>query len=272
MTGTIPTVVLKSPGRDTSVTQLASSAVTYEAKDGVLLRGVFAQPTGNPDADTELAIVVGHGLTHHTDKPAVRRVLVALAKRAGVVAFDFRGHGRSAGGSTVGDAEVLDIAAGVAFARKAGYRRVATVGFSMGASVVLRHAALRGDGIDCVVAVSSPARWWVRETAPMRRVHWLLEQPHGRLVARALGVRLGSSWEIPPESPVEVMHRIAPIPLLSVHGERDRYFPVEHAQALHRAADGHGDLWVVPNFGHAESAMTPDLVDRIAAWVADAKK
>jgi pimeloyl-ACP methyl ester carboxylesterase len=256
-----------------SVTQLACSSVAVEAKDGVLLRGVFLQPAGNPDAGRDWAIVVGHGLTHHTAKPAVRRVLAALARRAGVVALDFRGHGRSDGGSTVGDAEVLDIAAGVAFARAAGYRRIATVGFSMGASVVLRHAALRGgvDPVDAVVAVSAPSRWWVRETPPMRRVHWLVESPHGRLVARALGVRLGPRWEIPPESPVEVMHRIAPIPLLIVHGAQDRYFPVEHADALHRAANGHGDLWVLPDFGHAESAMKPDLVTRIAAWVADAK-
>ena len=33
---------------------------------------------------------------------------------------------------------------------------------------------------DAVVAVSAPARWYSRETAAMRRVHWALEQPHGR--------------------------------------------------------------------------------------------
>ncbi len=42
----------------------------------------------------------------------------------------------------VGDREVHDLAAAVAWARELGHTRVATVGFWMGGSVVLRHAAL----------------------------------------------------------------------------------------------------------------------------------
>jgi pimeloyl-ACP methyl ester carboxylesterase len=217
-----------------------------------------------------MAIVVGHGLTNHIDKPQVRRVLTRLAAHAPVLAFDFRGHGRSGGGSSVGDVEVLDMAAAVTEAHRLGYRRVGTVGFSMGASVVLRHAAgcAPGDpGVAAVVAVSSPARWYVRDTAPMRRVHWLLEQPHGRLAGRAVGVRLGRQWLTPPASPVEVVHRIAPTPLLIVHGTADHYFPPDHAVALHAAAGRTAELWLCPGLRHAESAMTPDLVDRIAGWL-----
>ncbi|MEV0676688.1 alpha/beta fold hydrolase [Actinosynnema sp. NPDC050436] len=218
-------------------------------------------------AVTDLAFVVGHGFTNHVRKPFVSRVLTRLARHGGVVALDFRGHGRSAGLSSVGDDEVHDLAAGVSLARSHGYRRVVTVGFSMGASIALRHAALHHDRPDAVAAVSSPSRWWVRDTAPMRRVHWLLEQPHGRLAARALGVRLGPPWRTTPPSPLEVVHRIAPTPLLIVHGEQDHYFGPAHARALHRAAGGTGTLWVEPGVRHAESAMTPALVDRIASWL-----
>lgn len=260
-----------SPGRDGSVTHLAPSPVALLTQDGVRLRGALF----SPDHEADLAIVVGHGLTNHIRKPFVRRVLDRLATHATVLAFDFRGHGRSGGGCTVGDAEVLDVAAAVALARQRGHRRVVTLGFSMGASIVLRHAARSAPcdpaadpGVDAVAAVSSPARWWVRETDAMRRVHWMLEQPHGRLAARALRLRLGEPWRVPPESPVEVVHRIAPTPLLIVHGEQDQYFPPDHARALHRATDGHAELWLYPEMRHAESAMTPDLVDRLAAWLA----
>lgn len=260
-----------SPGRDSSVTHLAPSPIRLLTSDGVRLRG----EVWNPQHEADLAIVVGHGLTNHIRKPVVRRVLDRLATHATVLAFDFRGHGRSGGGSTVGDAEVLDVAAAVAMARRLGHRRVVTLGFSMGASIVLRHAArcAPGDpdadpGVDAVAAVSSPARWWVRETDAMRRVHWLLEQPHGRLAARALRLRLGPPWTEPPESPVEAVHRIAPTPLLIVHGGQDHYFPPDHAEALHRATAGHGELWLFPEMRHAESAMTPDLVDRLATWLA----
>jgi uncharacterized protein len=231
--------------------------------DGVRLHGVHYKSDND-----DLAFVVGHGFTNNVTKPYVARVLARLAAHAGVVAFDFRGHGRSEGRSTVGADEIHDVEAAVLTARELGYRRIATVGFSMGASIVIRHAALGETRPDTVVSVSSPARWWSRETAPMRRVHWLLEQPHGKLAARAIGVRLGDSWVQPPESPLEVVARITPIPLLIVHGDLDHYFRPEHARSLHRASLGHAELWIEPGMRHAESAASPDLVDRMAAWVA----
>jgi len=191
-----------------------------------------------------------------------------LSRYAGVVAIDFRGHGRSGGVSTLGAAEVLDIEAAVQWARAFGYTRVVTVGASMGGSVVLRHAALRG-GIDAVVSVSAPSRWYVRDTFPMRRVHWLVEARLGRLVSRRLlRIRLARGWDTVPESPVEVAGRIAPIPLLVVHGDADTFFPVEHPAALVEAAGPHAELWLIEGFGHAEGAMKPDLADRIGRWVA----
>lgn len=237
--------------------------------DGVTLRGLLLRTVTGSD---QLAFVVGHGFTNHVGKPWVRRVLDRLARHGAVLALDFRGHGRSGGRSTLGADEVHDLAAGVRTARDLGIPRVATVGFSMGGSVALRHAALAADPRDrpdAVAAVSSPARWWVRDTGAMRRVHWLLEQPHGRLAARALRVRLGPPWDEVPVSPIELVHRIAPTPLLIVHGELDHYFPPVDAVALHRAAPG-SELWLEPGIRHAESAMTPDLVDRMATWLAAA--
>ncbi len=159
--------------------------------------------------------------------------------------FSFRGHGRSGGRSTVGDREVLDVAAAVAWARELGHDRVATVGFSMGGSVVLRHAALHGPGreggaqarTDAVASVSAPARWYYRGTAPMRRVHWLITRPAGRLVGR-YGFRTrihDRDWDPVPLSPVEAVPLIVPaVPLLVVHGDRDPYFPLDHSAGARR--------------------------------------
>jgi pimeloyl-ACP methyl ester carboxylesterase len=189
-----------------------------------------------------------------------------LSAYAGVVGFDFRGHGGSTGHSTVGHREVLDLDAAVAAARRLGYRDVVTCGWSMGGSVVLRHAALYR-GVEAVVSVSALSRWFYRETAPMRRVHWAIETRLGRLVAhRAFRTRISAAgWDLDalPESPVEVAPRISPIPVLFVHGDRDHYFPVEHPQALYDAAREPKELWLIEGFGHAESAATPELIDRI---------
>ncbi|GAA4858285.1 alpha/beta hydrolase [Saccharopolyspora cebuensis] len=237
--------------------------VVLRAADGTRLRGELLPGPGLP---ADLGFVVGHGFTNHTRKPHVARVLRRLAGRAPVLALDFRGHGRSGGRTSVGPDEALDIAAGVAHLRERGCRRVVTIGFSLGGSVVLRDAALAERPPDAVVAVSSPARWWVRETSAMRRVHWLLEQPHGRFSARLLGVRLAPPWPEVPVSPIELVSRVT-VPLLLVHGDQDHYFPLSDAVALAEAGDG--ELWVEPTMRHAESATTPELVDRIARWAAD---
>ncbi len=217
----------------------------------------------------DLAVVVGHGFTNHVRKPFVARILHRLALRHTVIALDFRGHGRSGGRSSAGPGEVHDLDAAVRLARDHGHGRVATLGFSMGGSVAVLHAAAGAHRPDAVVAVSAAARWWTRDTEAMRRLFWLAELPHGRLAMRALRVRIAPPMIELPDSPVEVAHRIAPTPLLLVHGDRDHYVGVDHPMALRRATGGHAELWLEHGMRHAETAMTPQLVDRMAAWLAD---
>jgi pimeloyl-ACP methyl ester carboxylesterase len=103
----------------------------------------------------------------------------------------------------------------------------------------------------------------------MRRVHWAVERRVGRLVTRTwLNTRVSSGrWNPVPVPPAEAAARISPTPFLVVHGDRDPYFPVDHAHQLYEAAREPKELWVVPGFGHAESGSNAALVDRIAAWV-----
>ncbi len=244
-----------------------SEVRTLLTSDGVRVSAAHRGPEHAPGHPRDLAFVLAHGFTGSWRSAGLDRVARELAGAAGVLAFDFRGHGRSGGESTVGDREILDLEAVVHWARLLGYRAVVTVGFSMGASVVVRHAALRGD-VDAVVAVSGPSRWYYKGTPAMRRLHLVVELPAGRLVARlALGTRVDSSrWDPVPAEPREVAGDIAPIPLLVVHGDRDRYFPLDHAYELADAAGPTADLWVEHGFGHAEAAIGADLTRRIAAW------
>ncbi|MFI1958506.1 alpha/beta hydrolase [Streptomyces althioticus] len=225
---------------------------------------------GIPGVSQGLVLVIAHGFTGDADRPHVRRVAQVFARYGAVVTFSFRGHGRSGGRSTVGDREVLDLAAAVAWARELGHTRVVTVGFSMGGSVVLRHAALDAGAVDAVVSVSAPARWFYRGTAPMRRLHWLVTRPSGRLVGRyGLRTRIHHrQWDPVPLSPTEAVPRIAPTPLLVVHGDQDAYFPLDHPRMLADAAGEHGELWVEHGMGHAENAAPEPLLRRIGDWAA----
>ncbi|MFF3406797.1 alpha/beta hydrolase [Streptomyces sp. NPDC002742] len=254
--------------------------------DGVTIDAAYDPGT---ESSGDLAFIVAHGFTGDFDRPHVRRAADALARSGAVVTFSFRGHGGSGGRSTVGDREVHDLAAAVAWARELGHTRIVTVGFSMGGSVVLRHAALYGEKgqgpggepvpgrehegrtearTDAVVSVSAPARWYYRGTAPMRRVHWLVTRPEGRIVGRfGLRTRIHHrDWDPVPASPVECVPHIAPTPLLIVHGDRDGYFPLDHPRTLAEASGGHAELWLEHGMGHAENAAADDLLTRIGDW------
>lgn len=242
------------------------TTVTLVTEDGVPIDAVHLPgPRG-------LAIVMAHGFTQSWQKPMVWRVAQRFSSEAGVVTFDFRGHGRSGGLSTLGDKEVNDLDVAVHYAREIGYERIATVGFSMGASVVLRHAGLRR-GVDAAVSVSGPGRWFYRGTEPMRKVHFVAEKRLGRMIARQfLHTRIDPhGWPTPdPVPPADAAERISPTPVLIVHGDKDPFFPADHASQLYAAAREPKELWLIPGFGHAERATDDSLVDRIAAWVSEA--
>lgn len=242
---------------------IAAHDVALRTDDGVELAARHWDP-----GLRDVGCVLGHGFTGSSRSPRITDISRALAVDGfGVLALDFRGHGRSHGRSTVGAVEIHDVAAAVAWLRGHGYARVAVIGWSMGGSVVLRYAGLGGDA-DAVVSISSPGRWFERGTRPMRVVHWLVQTHAGRIVLRLTkGTRMaGVGWDPVPEAPHEVVGRIAPAKLLIVHGDADHYFPVEHVDLLRAAAPG-ATVWVEPGMRHAESATTPELVDRIADWL-----
>jgi pimeloyl-ACP methyl ester carboxylesterase len=239
------------------------------AADGVAI-SAHHDPPHVPDAG--MAFVVAHGFTGSWRKPEIRAVVDVLRRRGGVVSLDLRGHGTSGGLSTLGDAEVLDVDAAVAWARALGYPRVVTVGWSMGAAVVIRHAAL-WRGVDAVVAASGPSRWHYQGTRPMRTVHRAVRTRLGRwALATWYGTRVGRFPSAPPpEPPDAVAGRIAPTPLLVVHGDADHYFPLEHAQWLALAAGPTAELWIEHGFTHADRGAAPELVARMADWAVAAR-
>ena len=244
------------------MTKSVVKVTTLVTEDGVPINAVHLP------GPRDLAIIVAHGFTLSWQHQRVWRIANRFNLAAGVIAFDFRGHGRSGGLSTLGDLEIKDLDVAVAYARELGYQRIAAVGFSMGSSVVLRHAGLIG-GVDAVVSISGPGRWYYRGTERMRRVHYAVEHRLGRFVTRHwLKTRISpEGWKLVPVPPAEAAAKIAPVPLLIVHGDQDPYFPPEHARQLYLAAREPKELWLIPGMGHAEVACGNDLIDRIARWL-----
>lgn len=250
-----PVILLRSKNYRTSV---PFDVVT---EDGVRLAGSRVGLRG-PSA------VFCHGLLGWHRKLRIVRFVEALARHFVVFAFDLRGHGASGGACTYGDREILDVQAVVGAARRArAGEHLVTVGVSMGAVAVVRQAALLG-GVDAAVAISAPARWDGHASRAVRQIRWLGASARGRRVARGLGVRLGSptTW---PESPEAVVARIAPTPLIVVHGRDDHFFDEEEAWRLYRRAGEPKRLMLAARFGHAEDGLTPALADRLAVRIAE---
>lgn len=228
------------------------------AEDGTRLSGTYL-PGPVPHGP---AVLLLHGFAAHRKKPAYAYLADGLSRSVAVLSLDLRGHGASAGRSTLGDREVLDAAAGVAWLRRYGHPWVAMVGLSMGGTTVL-HAGASGVDADAIVAISAPARFRAEpDTVPMQRLASVWETPWKRQGLRALlKVRVvpPHAWDAPAHP--EVLVASARGPLLVVHGEDDAYFPVADAEDLHRAAGGPAELWVEPaGFGHAEDGVTPEFV------------
>jgi pimeloyl-ACP methyl ester carboxylesterase len=262
--GPLPSLVDRS-GHSAGPTSTAWLATD----DGVRISAAHWAPSlpDGPTTDSRCAYVLGHGFTGSWETHSLQRAAGWFAQHGGVVAVSFRGHGRSGGRSTVGDQEVLDLQEAVRWARHLGYERIVTVGFSMGASIVVRHVSLLG-GVDAAVSVSSPSRWYYRGTAPMRLVHWGITGPAGRFAVRLTRrTRIANTgWDPEPVEPRVAAASLGPTRLLVVHGEVDHYFPLDHAQQIADAAGERGELWVEPGFGHAENALPEALAHRIAIW------
>jgi alpha-beta hydrolase superfamily lysophospholipase len=245
-----PTTVLRSR------TYRTATALRLTTEDGVTLAGSRVGEDGP-------SLVFCHGLLGWHRKVRIVRFVEELSDRFVVFAVDLRGHGASAGASTYGGDEVLDIDAAVERARaERPDSPVVTVGVSMGGVGVIRHAAIRG-GVDAVAAISSPARWDGHPSRAVARLRWMGSSARGRRLARGLGVRLGAldRW---PNSPEDVVGRIAPTPLIVVHGLDDHFFDEEEAWRLFRRAGEPKRLMLASRFGHAEDGLTPAFARRLS--------
>jgi pimeloyl-ACP methyl ester carboxylesterase len=229
-------------------------------EDGVEIEGTRL---GDADASRP-ALVLAHGMIGWHRKPRFAVFGEQLTPWFTVYAMDMRGHGHSGGVCDFGGDEIFDVEAGHRLARSHGHATTITCGTSMGGIAAIRHGALIG-GVDGVVGISSLAYWdWHDDAHPKARraMQARIGTPAGRAALRAFGVRMPDHWD-PPESPEDVIGKIAPTPVVIVHGADDRLFPVAHARRLYDAAAEPKRLLIGEGFGHAEDGLTPAFAHKL---------
>lgn len=226
--------------------QVPFDSVTFPSRDGIPLSGWWI-----PHARARGVAVLCHG--YAANRCEVLGVAIELHRMGfSCLLFDFRAHGDSGGHTTtIGAHEVQDALGAIDFASRFGLP-ILLFGSSMGGAVAILTAA-RDQRVGAVVTDSAYARlahaantWW---EAGLGKVLGSLCRPVKYVALLFTRTSLSHA------EPVREIGRIAPRPVLLIHGDRDHLVPVEHAYALYRAAGEPRTLWIANGSGHVQARV-----------------
>jgi pimeloyl-ACP methyl ester carboxylesterase len=234
---------------------------TFRARDGTLLH--FTRVSrGRPDA-----LLVVPGIFMNRSQAEHRLLAERMSEIADVVTLDVRGHGDSEGAFTFGNVEPEDVA-DLARHLRGQYRNVGGIGFSFGGYHTC-IAAAEHRVYDAVALVGTPHRLFILDHnfltgGLVRSVPWMAKRV--RRFTRLKPTLPG------PRSPSGLVDRIAPVPLLVVHGEDDFLIPPKHARELYDRAGEPKSLLMLPRGLHAENILAADpepLLEGLGAFFRD---
>lgn len=208
-----------------------------------LLDSVYVKPA---DGQPKAVLLICHGIGETVEYWIPVQQLLAEHGVASLV-FDYSGYGRSQGPADWNHFEQDAIAAFeyLKFTHRA--MPVSLLGFSMGSGVataVLERT--QPDGLILCAAFTS-----------------------FREAACSLGVPRRCAAMLPAIWSGEVALRSFGRPVLVVHGERDRKFPLRMANQLASWCEGRADLVVVPGHSHNEPFYRPQLAywGEVVKWL-----
>lgn len=243
--------------------------IRYPGEDEIVLTaddGLQLGATYSRGRDGAPGVVLVHGVADGRSRFAPLAAVLA-ARGYHVLRIDLRAHGTSDGAvCSYGQYEARDVHAAVHYLRSRGVDRIAAVGQSMGGGTIL--AALPSLRADAIMLLAPASRY-----PPLveQRVVWLgpLAPPVLRTssaIARAMGLVPMTRWE-----PADRLRARPDLPMLVLHGDRDRAIPLALSRRLVREHP-RGELVVMRGVGHDE---IPDLLaargahwDHFAAFLA----
>ena len=196
-----------------------------------------------------MIVLHGHGGNKHTVLPLAQ----LLYPRYNVLMLDHRGHGESDGvRTTIGYEERLDVHGAVDLLLERGLGPVGIFGMSMGGATAILAAA-EDPRIAAVVADSPYARlrWAVQQSANLRGYPAFVSPAVAFLGCMATALHL--RYRMQAFDPVEVVEKIAPRPLLLMHGTEDDVVPVASAHALYARAGEPKELWLQEGLKHCRA-------------------
>lgn len=241
---------------------LDAGDVRFRASDGVELAGWWLD-----DPQSSTVVVVCHG--HRSNKSDMLGIGPMLYRRGNsVLLFDFRGNGDSGDGpQSLAYHEQRDLRAAIDWVAE--HRpdcRIAVTAFSMGAATAILEAA--DDPRVEALVLDSPFSTMTDVVAANYRRYRLPTQP--ALPLADLVTRLRYGYAFSQVRPLDVVHRLAPRPMLLMHGTDDRVIPYQQAELLAEAAhDENLEFVTFDGLDHCGGyfADRPGYVDRVAGFL-----
>jgi pimeloyl-ACP methyl ester carboxylesterase len=226
---------------------LQYKTVEFKSIDGVILRGIWI-----PAQNTDKAVIIlhGHGSSYDFD---IYRAPALHEAGFNVLLFDFRAHGRSDGKRmTFGYEERQDVLGAIEFLHSLGMQHVGLLGFSYGGIVSMLVAPDCPD-VKAVITDGGPAR--MRTAIAVRGVEmgfplWLSKLIAWMIISMT-SLRLGVN--LFQYEPIRWVGKIAPRPILFIHGDLDQYLP--DFDELYAAANMPKELWRLSDAGHTTASQ-----------------
>ncbi|MCM8812932.1 MAG: lysophospholipase [Candidatus Omnitrophica bacterium] len=215
------------------------------------------------------ALILAHGFFNAKDAYLFRALAEELGTEYDCVVFDFRGHGKSSGLFSWTARERFDLRAAVDYTQGCGYLSIGLIGFSLGAAVGILETA-ENPAINSLISVSAPSDIYKIDYHFWKKGMWEDLKLNVGCKGKGKGIRPGNPFlaKVPP---VQVVARIAPRPVLFIHGEDDWLINVRHSRWLFARAAEPKKLVIIEGGGHAEKLFDDqhDLFMRVCReWLA----
>lgn len=207
-----------------------------------------------PNKEAKKTMVFAHGITY-TLFGSIKYMNMFYNRGFNVLVYDHRFHGKSGGPNcTFGYYEKYDLNTCIDWVldRVGNNYIVATHGESMGAAIVLQHAAI--DERLAFVIADCPYKSAEEEFKYRLKIEYKLPSFPVINIASLIN-KFRTKAYYSEMSPIKSIKNIS-TPILFIHGDADAYIPCSHSIDMYNLKSEPKKLYIAPEAGHARSFTT----------------